>query len=125
MEGITKMKTKLNILERFLVLNILPKENNIMTLKTIRKLQDTLLPSDEELDEIEMKIITEDSNGNPLPQPQNQFNKKKAEVEKEFEIAERGHDIISDALNKLDKEKKLNLEHMSLWDKFMEENKDD
>jgi len=119
------MKVKLNIMERFLVLNILPKENNIITLRTIKTLQDTILPSEEELDDIEMKVITQDKNGNPLPQPQNQWNRAKGEIEKEFEIGERAQDIVCDALRKLDKDKKLNLEHMSIWDKFMEDKKDD
>jgi len=103
---------KLNLQERFVLLQVLPKEGNFMTLKIVRDLQDSLSPSEEELKEC----------GVTQKEEQITWNEKGRE-EKEIKIGEKATDIIVEALDKLDKENKLSTQHMTLYEKFIE-NKD-
>lgn len=100
---------KLNIKERIILLNIMPEENNFITLKIIRKLKENLSFSEKELKEFEIKINTNNSVT---------WNVKK-EQDKEIDIGEKATDIIIEALMELDKNKKLTEQHISLYEKFV------
>jgi len=108
------MNVKLNLMERFLVLQILPKETNFATLKVLRLLQERLSPSEEEFKEFEIK-----QDGDKIV-----WNSKGIE-ERNIEIGSKAQDIVCDALKILDKDKKLTLNHMSVYNKFVEEGKQD
>jgi len=108
------MKVKLNLMERFLVLQLLPKENNFATLKIVRLLQERLSPSEDEFKEFEVKQEGEKITWNI-----------KGNEEREIEIGAKAHDMICDALKDLDKDKKLALSHISIYDKFVEDGKED
>jgi len=99
---------KLNILERFTILQILPKEGNFVTLNIVRDLQKSLAPSEEEFKEFEIKQVGEQTTWN-----------EKGIVDKEIKIGEKSTDIIIEALEKLDKENKLTPQHMSVYEKFI------
>ena len=101
---------KLNVKERLLLLGILPKENNFVTLKIVRKLQENL-----SFNEDEIKLLEFKTNENQVTWNQS------VEQEKEIEIGEKATDIIADALKELDKNKKLTNDHFDLYEKFVKE----
>jgi hypothetical protein len=98
----------LSVFERLILLNIMPKEGDITTLRIIRKLKDDLSFSEEEHAALELK----NDNGNIAW-------KSEADIPKEIEIGEKAADIISDSLKKLNKEKKLTESHIPIYDRFV------
>ncbi len=106
------MKIKLDVMERIVLFNILPKEGNFMTLKTLRQLKEEVGLDPKEIKEIKIKNDTEkgsvtwDTTKDP---------------HKEIEINREAKKIIVDTLEKLDKDGKLNDQHISLYEKFVEE----
>ncbi len=98
----------LKLRDRLGVLGVLPKEGDFLTLKIIRKLQDELSFTEEEIKELEIV----QSNG------QIKWSAEK-DVGKEIEIGEKANDVIVLALSKLNDQKKLQLEHMDIYDMFI------
>ena len=101
---------KLNIKERIILLGILPKESNFITLKIIRKLQENLSFTENEIKELEIK------------QHENQitWNQEK-DIGHDIEIGEKATDIIIESLKELDKNKKITNDNFSLFEKFIKE----
>ena len=99
---------KLNTLERINLMGILPTETNYVTYKIVNDLKGNLSFSEDELKEYEMKFENDMVFFNPA--------KSK---DKEIEIGEKATDIIIEALNKLDKENKINNNNISLYEKFV------
>ena len=99
---------KLSVLERIQLLGILPKEGDFSTLKIVRGLQNDLGFSEEELKETELVL------------KDNHYGWKK-EVEKDVQIGDKGTDIIKDSLKKLSEQKKLSIQMMDLYEKFVKE----
>ena len=104
------MKRKLNIGERLMILELLPKEGNFVTLKIVRDLQGALSFTEKELKEFGMTF--EGTNVKWIPE--------KSKETKELEIGEKAEDIIVDALKKLDEDKKLKPNHFGLYELFVE-----
>ena len=102
---------KLNLLERFTILQILPAEGNFSTLKINRDLQESLAPTEKEFKDFE--IVQEDE--------RTRWNQK-GMIEKEIEIGEKATDMIVKSLKKLDEDKKLTAQHISVFEKFVKEN---
>ena len=102
---------ELNILERITALSILPKEGSYATLKVLRDLQMALSLKEEEYKEFGVKEDKETG--------QVTWNVKGQE-QREIEIGEKASDLIKDALKKLNDEKKLTAQHMSLYEKFID-----
>ena len=101
---------ELNVLERITVLGILPAEGSFATLKIVRDLKGALSFSEDELKDLELKEITETG----------QITwKQEVDKPKEVEIGEKATDIIVEALEKLDKEKKLTEQYMTVYEKFV------
>ena len=101
---------KLNVFERFITLGILPKEGNFVTLKIVQNLKMALAPSQEEIDEFEIKQDGVNTSWN-----------LKGNEDREIEIGEKATDIIIESLKSLDKEKKLTEQHFTLYEKFVKE----
>ena len=99
---------KLNLIERLSILQILPQEGNFVTLNVTRKLQESLAPTEEEIKEY----------GIAQEGTQVTWNEKGTK-EKELEIGEKATDIIVESLEKLDKDKKLTSQHISIYEKFV------
>ena len=97
----------LTVRERLLLVGILPAQGDILTMRTTDDLRRSLIFSEEEEDELELKV-----DGNRYV-----WNEKKA-FEKNIAISAKGVSLIIMALTALDKEEKLTWEHISLWDKF-------
>jgi len=107
---------KLNLIERFTILKILPQEGNFATLKILNNLRLSLAPSEEESKEFEIRPeVMEGEQATKIV-----WNTKGQE-EREVEVGEKATDIIIESLKSLDKSKKLNNEHFSIYEKFINE----
>lgn len=102
---------KLGVLDRLLILNILPKEGNIITLRLIRDIIQKVGLSDKELKDLKMKQI---DNGRVT------WDNSK-EIIKDINLGESAIGIISDEFKRLNKDKKLTMEHMNVYDKFVKD----
>ena len=100
---------KLTILERILLLQILPKEGDFITLKVIRELQDVLGFS--EADYKKYKIKQE---GGSIT-----WDVEAGKKEVEIAVGEKAQEIIKEAFEKLDQEKKLEQKHFNLYERFV------
>jgi hypothetical protein len=98
----------LSVFDRLILLNIMPKEGDITTLKIIRKLKDDLSFSEEEHTALQFK----NEDGQIMW-------KEDADIQKEIEIGEKASDIIADALKSLNKAKKLTESHIPLYERFI------
>ncbi len=98
---------KLSIKERVLLLNVLPSEGDLTTIKIVRELREGLSFSEEEL---EAGNIQTSDEGN-ISWGDN--------FEKDVEIVGEALKISQDALTRLDEEKKLNVGHISLYEKIV------
>jgi len=102
---------KLTVLERIILLGVLPAEGNFLTLKIVRKLREAL-----SFTEDEHKTLEITQNGDTI--------RWKGENEdpagKEIEIGEKATDLIVESLKQLDEQKKLTEQHFSLYEKFID-----
>ena len=105
------MKFKLNLAERFSFLDLLPKQENYSTLRIVRKVSKDLGVTDAEYKEFDIKQEQEKVTWDP----------KKAEKEKEFEIGEIAIQLAVTALERLNKDKKLEQKQYSLYEKFVKD----
>ena len=101
------MKIKLNVLERVILLGLLPKDENYLTFKLITQLKADLSFSDEEIKKYEIKIL-EDGRVSWM-----------RTGNKEIEIGETIEAMIVEKLKAVEKEKKINDENVSLYEKFV------
>jgi len=104
----TQLGTELSVVERLVLLNILPKEGDFTTIKLMRKLRESL-----SFDEDEHKKLNFVQDGDQV-----RWNQE-ALTDKYIQIGEKQSDIIHDALKKLNDEKKLTSDHLSLYEKFV------
>jgi hypothetical protein len=98
----------LSVYERLLLLNILPKEGDLTTLKIVRDLKEDLSFSEEEHKALQFKR----ENGNTMW-------KENADIGKDISIGEKANDIIVDSLKALNKAKKLQESHIELYERFV------
>ena len=106
------MKRKLSVVERIVLLNLLPKEGNFNTLKLIRVARESLSFNDIENQKLKFK-----QNGDQVVwDVQGAID---IDAHFETEIGETANQLIVDELTKLDKEGKLTDETFSLYEKFM------
>lgn len=106
---------KLNIGQRYGLLDILPREGDFLTLKIIRELQNELSFSEAEIKKF--KIIQ-------VPAPDGGVRVTWQDIpgkDKDVSIGEKANDVIVLALSKLNEAKKLKMEHYSLYERFIME----
>jgi hypothetical protein len=101
---------ELNVDERLLLTMILPREGDITTIKIVRELREALSFSEEEHALFEISYNKEQSRV--------EWNKGKA-VPVDIPLGAKAMSVVVEALEKLDKDKKLSEQHISLYDKFM------
>ena len=139
---------KLNFSERFKLLDALPKEEDMFTIKLMRKLKETLSPSEEEWTHI---VVTTEymcpyRGEDPIAKREECDNRgffreqptcgkhdllmvatggrslyippEYVNVEKEIHMGTKAKEIASAALKRLNDQKKLTEAHESLYDKF-------
>ncbi len=99
----------LTVRERLVILSILPKEGDFLTLKVLRKLQGDLSFTEEELKQYNFiegeGVVTWDD---------------KVEQTKEIPLSMKATEIIVKALTTLNNIGKLKMEHFDIYEKFME-----
>ena len=99
---------KLNVLERIMLMQILPNEGNYITFKMLTELKLALTFSEAEYKDYG---ITEENK---------QITWKK-DGQKEVEIGEKMTEVIKTALKKIDEDNKVNAQLFSLFEKFQPE----
>ena len=99
---------ELSVLDRILLLNLLPREGDFKSLKIVRKLKDDLGFTEDELKALEFK-----------QEGTQTMWRTEADVPKEIQIGEFAHALIADVLRDLDKGKKLNEQLVPLYEKFV------
>ncbi len=103
------MKLKFCVLERVVLPNLLPKEENVFTLRIIKQFKKDLGFSEAELKLIEFRSEGEQAFWNPKHDPM-----------KEVEMGEIMESIVVDALKKLNDQKKLSEDTLPLYERFVE-----
>ena len=95
-----------NVEERFTMLGMLPPEGNLITMRIVHDLRQGLAFSEEDL-----KVMD-------IQQTDGQLRWKNGIGPKEIEVGPKAKRIVYDELEKLDKDKKLNVSHLLLCEKF-------
>jgi len=108
---------KLNVAERVALLNALPMEGNIVTLKIVRELQNQLAFSEAEIKRFKMKN-TRTPDGGAFVTWDSDFT----DETKDVKIGEVAHGIIVEQLKMLESQKRLRLEMLDLYEKFVTHN---
>jgi len=119
---------KLSVLERLIALGILPENGDFVTLGVIRKAQEILTFTEEEMAKYKFKNLT-DKDGRPIVEWDNTI-----EQNTDIKLGNKAISIIGEKLeemNKNAKEKKepkgqfpwLELKHYTLYEKFVEKQK--
>lgn len=102
----------LNVRERLALLNILPQQGDITTIRIHHEL--TMVIALREGEEEKSGLVKKDfGNGQMTIEVTNNF-------ESEFEFTNKQMQIVMETLQEMNKKKTLNLSHLSLWDKFCE-----
>ena len=101
---------KLNVLERLILLNILPPTGDFKSIKLLRKVRE-----EASFDEEENKALSFSQNENDMLQ----WDTKVGNIEKDVLIGEIITELVKTELKRLDEEKKLTEDHISFYDKFM------
>ena len=132
---------ELTVLERFTALNLLPEEGNIVKIRMRMKLIEKIGLSAEELTEYDVKPGPTEGTvqwRQDIPQEKeiDEYDLKPGEVEntvqwkmdipQEKDIDLKGPEIaaIAENLVKLNKDEKLTPQHLTLYEKFVDENED-
>jgi len=102
------MKVKLNVLERVLLLNMLPQRGNLATCRAATNTDKIVNITTAEEQEFEIKKDGGMTTWNDA-----------GRVEKEFELPPSSVKLIRDTLYKLDEEKNLPANSVSLCEKFL------
>jgi hypothetical protein len=96
---------ELTVLERIMALNLLPKENDITTMRVTHDLRMKLGFTEAEHKALQFQQEGERLRWNDIPNA-------------EIEIGAKGKAILRAELEKASKEKRLTEDHIGLWDKF-------
>jgi len=105
-------KVSLTPAERLNILNLLPKQSNVIALRTSRKLELEMMLTDEEKSAMGMKIV----NGAITNLQEINWS---AVSEKEYTLGEFSVQLIIEELKKLDRTKQLQIFQLSIYDKFI------
>jgi len=103
---------KLTILDRFMLLQILPPEGDLRTMKVVHALRMDLALTAAEIEAWEVKDVPAAEGRSSVV-----WNETKVE-EVEIDVAGVKTEILVEALRKLDKDKKLGVQHLSICEKF-------
>lgn len=99
---------KLNLIERFTLVDLIPKKSDYIMLKQYRNLREKLGLNPEEVKQFSVKL-----------QGENMTWDNSIDTSKEIKITEIEHDILSKEIRKLDESKILEEKHFTLYNKFI------
>jgi len=97
----------LTVKERLLLLNILPREGDLSTIRIIAKLRASLSFSEEEHQALKFNQAPEGFTWEPS-----------APQTAEIDIGPKAQTVVRDNLDRLNSEKKLTEDYLPVWDKF-------
>ena len=100
---------ELSVLERLVLLGLLPAEGDILTLRIVQKLRSDLSFSEQDL--ADYQLVSEDGKVTWSD---------KATTPKDVTIGPKAQDLIRSALTALSDAKKLQPQHLALYDRFVE-----
>ena len=98
---------ELGILDRISLLNILPVEGDVVTVRILKKLRADLGFTEEEI------------KNHKISSAENRVVWEETGYKVDISIGEKATDIIKDAFKKLDREKKIREEMLPLYETFM------
>jgi len=104
----------LNIAERISLLNVLPQQGNILTLRIVQELRTSLSFTEEEMEK--WKIKNQKVEGGVVITWDEDFVKET----KDIKIGKAATGIIKQGLLRLDSQKQLRLDMIPLYEKFVE-----
>ena len=104
------MEVTLTVLERLVLLSLLPKEGSFLTLKLLRKFREAL-----SFDELELRKLSFVQDGDQVRWDTQTGNK----VRKTLKIGDTLVKMITDILKDLDRKEKLTEDQVSLYTKFV------
>jgi len=99
----------LSVLERLVLLNVLPREGTVTTVKIVRELRETLSFSEEE--HAALKFERTESGGTEWDTG--------GEKDKEIDFAPRALALVVETLERMDKEQKVTEDYLSIFEKFV------
>jgi len=108
---------KLSVIERLMALGVLPKEGDYTTLTVIRKAQEMLSFTEDEVAKYKFKNVPSGDGGQ-----QTQWDSNVEQVT-DLRLGNKAVSLIAEELEKLDKDKKLTPQHVSIYEKFVEKQK--
>ena len=104
---------ELTVVERIMLLDVLPAESDVTTLRIVRTLREALSFSEQE--HADLGLTT---GGGKVT-----WNSEKATL-KDVEIGAKAHSVIAAALQRRSNEKKLTIDMVGLYERFVEEKKE-
>ena len=103
---------KLGVLDRLLLLNILPKEGDLTNMRIVRDMHDSLAFTEPELELLKFETDAEKETTNWQPSVVD---------DKDIELSPLSTSLVIEKLKKMIEEKKLTVSYLSLYDKFVRE----
>ena len=108
--------------ERVIVNNLLPLQGNLIVMRAVQKLREALLFTEEELAERDITVTD-----NPDGSVSYRWDTEQGKVESELAISGRMFTYLGDRLKAMDRAipGELQVDHLSLWDKFVPKSEQD
>ncbi len=98
----------LAVLERLLLLNLLPPEGDITTVRVVHRLRQDLSFSEEELGALHLRTVEDEIKWEPEADPL-----------KDVPVGAKAREVIGKLLTRLSKSEKLTEQHLALYEKFV------
>lgn len=105
---------ELTVMDRLMLLQVLPKEGDFLSLRILRELKEELSFTEEEQAALELKQNREAGTVNW------NLEHEQARGPKDVPIGEKATDLIVEALKGLNNRKQLTEAHMSIYERFVE-----
>lgn len=111
---------KLTISERVSLLNVIPSQGSVIALRILQDLREQLSFTEEELVEYKIKQERTPEGGMFVT-----WDEEVAKITKEIKIGKVAHGIIVDELKKLDRNQRLHVVQLPLYEKFVDGKEED
>lgn len=111
---------KLKIPERQVLSRLLPTQGDFTTISLVADVRKRLALTEQEVEAMEYKVVSIGVNSQGQEMSRSSWNKSK-DLGVEIEIGEIVTKVIVDALEKLQKEEKIEESHLPLYSKFVKE----
>ena len=109
---------ELTVFERLVLLNVLPREGGLTTLKIVRQLRESLSFTEEEHTALQFRQGGDKlADGSTVPAGRLAWNEA-GNVPKDIPVGEKATAIVLATLRELDRAKKLTADHLPLCEKF-------